>query len=255
MKNSSADWMQTANGKRVNLSNDLSFSPNIMDVAFQLSQINRYCGATVRPYSVAEHSLLVSDMCYGAFGVECALWGLMHDAHETVTGDIPSPVKRLLDSDALRDLERDLDFRIARKFGLEHLIRDDRVLDGVKRMDLVALMTEHRDLQVSAGDWGVHVEPSELYSVTTRAQDPSEVAMRFVHRFYSLELEYAETVRRVETHEDIPCDNFNGHSYRYDGPVSTEGHTYFYEENGVIPNTEDLAEKLKKEKTKCKTST
>lgn len=234
MRHSPFKWMQTANGKRVNLEHDIGFSPNLTDIAVQLSHLNRYCGGTVRPYSVAEHSIFVSRLCQERYGVDEALWGLLHDAHEMITGDIPSPVKRILDSDALRDLENDIDFRIARKFDLEELVRDDGVKDNVRKMDLVALMTEHRDLQVSAGDWGVHVEPCPVTYVSTKAVVPSDVAVEFIHRFHELKMEYEH--KKSAVHSEM--NNPHGKRYRY-----------FYEENATTPSsTADLEAKLKQEK-------
>ena len=63
-----------------------AFYQNI-DLARTLSQINRYNGHTSRPYSVAEHSILVAALLPQRL---CRL-GLLHDAGEAATGDTTRP--------------------------------------------------------------------------------------------------------------------------------------------------------------------
>ena len=60
---------------------------DIEDIAFHLSNINRYTGA-VGQYSVAEHCVLVSWLAQDAYE------GLMHDGLEFCLQDLNSPVKR-----------------------------------------------------------------------------------------------------------------------------------------------------------------
>lgn len=77
------------------------------DIAWSLSRIPRYCGHTVMSvaYSVAQHSLFVSREISKFMPPELLndeltvlryqLYGLMHDATEAYTNDIPGPVKHL----------------------------------------------------------------------------------------------------------------------------------------------------------------
>ncbi len=65
----------------------------IEDIMDGLAKICRYNGQINRFYSVAEHSVLVSRYAEIIGDQEAALPGLMHDAHEAYTGDIPSPHK------------------------------------------------------------------------------------------------------------------------------------------------------------------
>lgn len=64
----------------------------IGDIAHSLSMKCRYGGHTTKFYSVAEHSILVSELVPPQF----ALWGLLHDAPEAYTADVPRPLKRML---------------------------------------------------------------------------------------------------------------------------------------------------------------
>lgn len=72
---------------------DVSF----LDIAHHLSAIQRFAGATTRPISVARHSLNVAQILSDVgMSRETILYGLLHDAHEFVSGDIPSPFKEAL---------------------------------------------------------------------------------------------------------------------------------------------------------------
>lgn len=131
-------------------------------VAHSLAQINRFCGHAHRPYSVAEHSLLVSDLLMDTYGPLAALAGLMHDAHEALIGDCTSPVKaemrrlasaRSFEASHLPHGRAYSDFdrveacaqaAIRATFGLitiSHLFEQE-----VHAADMVALATERRDL-------------------------------------------------------------------------------------------------------------
>lgn len=67
---------------------------NIQDIAHHLAIVNQFNGATSRPYSVAEHSLLCCDIAKRAgASVFVQMAALMHDAHEAYTNDMTSPAK------------------------------------------------------------------------------------------------------------------------------------------------------------------
>ncbi len=61
----------------------------IDDIAHHLALVNRYCGASPQPYSVAQHSVLVAK-----YSGKWALEGLLHDAAEAYLQDLPQPVKQ-----------------------------------------------------------------------------------------------------------------------------------------------------------------
>lgn len=69
-------------------------APTIHDVAWNLSRIPRWAGATIHPWSVAQHSIMIERLAQRAGSTESVqLWALWHDAHEFATGDIPVPFK------------------------------------------------------------------------------------------------------------------------------------------------------------------
>jgi hypothetical protein len=86
----------------------------IEDIAHALSNQCRFAGHSREFYSVAEHSVRVSQHCRP----EDALWGLLHDASEAYLSDVPAPLKELPAFEAYRAAERSLQGTIAVRFGL-----------------------------------------------------------------------------------------------------------------------------------------
>jgi hypothetical protein len=124
----------------------------IEDVAWHLSLINRFCGATVRPYSVAEHCLLVTEILERSVPnaapmlLRCAL---LHDAPEAYTNDLSTPMKHRL-GQAWTKTELPIVGAVQQHFGIYFAEPYNR--DLVKHADLVALATERRDLMAAHPD-------------------------------------------------------------------------------------------------------
>ena len=83
--------MHTISGKRFELGT--TYAPSIEDVAIGLARIPRWAGATVRPWSVLQHSLAASALAERPQGGRGQLYALWHDCEEMATGDIPTPFK------------------------------------------------------------------------------------------------------------------------------------------------------------------
>ena len=64
---------------------------DIRDIAHGLATTNRYGGQFPAPFSVAQHSCMVSELCQPAN----ALVALLHDAEEAYTGDLIKPLKAI----------------------------------------------------------------------------------------------------------------------------------------------------------------
>ena len=62
---------------------------DVYDTAVALSRINRFCGHTAEPYSVAQHAVVVSYLVPDW----AALVALHHDSAEAFIGDMPKHVK------------------------------------------------------------------------------------------------------------------------------------------------------------------
>lgn len=123
----------------------------IEDIAHQLSLINRFHGATCRPYSVAEHSLLVCDLARDqGLPPIVQLACLLHDAHEIYTNDLSSPAKRALDqqgsgcSAPWAAFENEHAHHLRQHFGLLSTFAAYR--HTIRHLDLVALATEREHL-------------------------------------------------------------------------------------------------------------
>ena len=140
-------WLVTADGIDQPISGPqllLAGVPSIEKVAHSLAQINRFTGHAIRPESVAEHSVFVSDIVEGMGLPPIAqLAGLMHDAHECLCGDVASPVKWELGT-AWIAFENPLALLMRKHYGLRAAYTGYR--DAIKRADLIALATERRDL-------------------------------------------------------------------------------------------------------------
>lgn len=86
-------WIQTFTGRQVWPAMIEPGDICIEDIAHHLANICRFNGACSRHYSVAEHSLLVSEI----LPRHLQLWGLLHDAAEAYTGDVVRPLKRRME--------------------------------------------------------------------------------------------------------------------------------------------------------------
>jgi hypothetical protein len=119
--------------------------PSLREIAHSLAQINRFTGHCSRPYSVAEHSLLVARIAADDFDASPAvqLAALMHDAHECITGDVASPVKALL-GQVWADFEDAQQKHLLQAYQLDRVFEIHHRL--IKQCDLIALATERRDL-------------------------------------------------------------------------------------------------------------
>ena len=140
-------WIQLHSGAPFWLDGPPS-AVDIRDVAAGLAKINRFAGATIAPYSVAQHSVHVSKLVDRLGGSKRdQLIGLLHDAHEIVLGDLPSPVKWALNEEAGKKIvsafENRIQERILKGLGIK---APGARYDLVNQADLIALATEKRDL-------------------------------------------------------------------------------------------------------------
>ena len=118
--------------------------PTLSEIAHSLAQINRFTGHARRPYSVAEHSLLVLGIAshLGA-SQEVQFAALMHDAHECIVGDVATPIKHVLGAVWSRFEEQQQNL-LLHHYGLHEVHQAHRSF--LRHCDLVALATERRDL-------------------------------------------------------------------------------------------------------------
>jgi hypothetical protein len=157
-------WMLTSTGREYHLSGPAALGANartvaIEDIAHHLSLINRFTGATTRPYSVAEHSLLCCDIAARAGASPIVqLAALMHDAHEAYVTDLSSPAKVAVNAYSMAGggipawslFEQEHAKGVRAHFGLLTVFASHRAF--IRELDLQALATERRDLTAYAGD-------------------------------------------------------------------------------------------------------
>ena len=146
---SSVDWIQTFTGRVFHPIDPRVEEIEVADIAHSLSLQCRFNGHCRTFYSVAEHSVRVSNL----LPAEHALWGLLHDAGEAYLTDLPRPVKSQI-SDYC-DMEDHLLERVAERFDLPWPIPAP-VLAADDRM----LVTEARDLMAPPpAPWGIDATP------------------------------------------------------------------------------------------------
>ena len=168
-------WISTYTGRHFNYQQPSPDDICIEDIAHALSQINRFCGHTQYPYSVAQHSVGVSYLVPPEFAFEA----LMHDAHEAYITDMMSPLKRLLPD--YQQVEADIEVMVRIKFGLPF-----KMSAAVKHADLVMLATEKEALlHPDAGEWPIlrGIEPSDRLIVQ---MSPGAAKREFMARFSEL---------------------------------------------------------------------
>lgn len=194
--------MLTATGREFDLALPNPAAVMADDLAHALAQINRFTGHARRPYSVAEHSLLVVEICerlmhINAHGLMAAL---MHDAHEAYCNDVSTPAKRQVGA-AWDMFEHRLERTVRCAFGLHAAAYEHR--EAIKQADLIALATERAQLLPPHGDvWPMltHVQPVTWVDL----QSPERCAMqwhdwrnRFIDKFDELEFARNENLHPV----------------------------------------------------------
>lgn len=114
-------------------------------ISAALAKLCRFTGHVSDFYSVAQHSVHVSRIVPPEFAFE----GLMHDAVESVLGDVSTILKRRLPD--YKALEHTMEKAMRAQFGLP-----DVMSPVVKQADLIMLATERRDLMpLTLESWAI----------------------------------------------------------------------------------------------------
>jgi uncharacterized protein len=144
-------WSVTVSGKRFHPMDPDPEQLTLGDIAHHLAMVNRFGGATIYPYSVAQHTLLCFALVRNIFPgrVNLRRWALLHDAPEYVLGDMVRPVKGLLPSYA--EMEDRLMAVIAKRFSLDPLKNTDAA--DLKYIDNLACVIERKQLLPNASEW------------------------------------------------------------------------------------------------------
>lgn len=172
-----SDWMQTYTGRVFWPLEPRPEDVDIVDIAHALANLCRYGGHSKVFYSVAHHSVLVSQIVPPAD----ALWGLMHDSAEAYVIDLIRPIKHSEGAHWYREAEARVMAAICERFGLPK-----KQPASVDEADLVMLATERRDLMAPPPrPWRRDGTPlaEHIYPWT-----PQRAEMEFLHRAAALGL-------------------------------------------------------------------
>ena len=179
-------WMITNTGRAHHLAGigQQLNKPCIEEVAHALAQINRFTGHARRPYSVAEHSMLVATIAAGegASPVQ-QLAALLHDAHEAYVGDLASPAKWAI-GNAWEVFEHSQEVAVHNALGIRSAMVAHR--NAIKRWDLIALATERRDLlnfdPATSAPWPILDTPGhEVQPIALNLNAEVRFDMRWTH--------------------------------------------------------------------------
>lgn len=168
-------WILTASARQFDFLAPDPAVISILDIATHLAREPRFAGATRRTYNVAQHSWFVSHLVPRGYELE----GLLHDAHEYVCKDLPSPLKHELPD--YRAIVAPIDLAIREKFGLPA-----EMSIPVAKADLIMLATERRDLcPEHAAPWDVleGIRPLDRPIIVANEQ---RARLMFLERFIEL---------------------------------------------------------------------
>lgn len=169
------DWFQTHTGIQFYPLDPQPEDICIDDIAHALSKICRFGGHTKEFYSVAQHSVIVSNIV----PPHLALTGLMHDATEAYIGDVVRPLKYSL-PDYIQ-IEQRLWEVIAERFNLPSVLPPE-----IKHADNRALVTERRDLLAVQRQWGAWTKDYAPIEWKIKPQPPVIAESLFSLRFAEL---------------------------------------------------------------------
>ena len=138
-------WQRMLSGRRLDLLDPSPLDIEIEDIAHGLARVARWNGQTIgaHAFSVAQHSLVVEDICRKlapGWDKPKRLMALLHDAPEYVIGDMISPFKAALGLD-YKAFEAKLEAAIHLRFSLP-AIAPPAVKATIKRADIVCAYFE-----------------------------------------------------------------------------------------------------------------
>ena len=168
------NWMITYTGLKFYIIDPRPEDIDIRDIAHGLSLICRFNGQCKKFYSVAQHSLYVTDQVPN----ELKLQALMHDASEAYIADIISPAKKYLTGYA--EIENKIMATIGNKFGFNWPM-DQKVAEADGRI----LLNERDWLTNNSEIWNTkYIAYPNLSYVEISS---IEAENNFLNKFYSLQ--------------------------------------------------------------------
>lgn len=182
--NPSPNYMRSRSGQFIHFDDPSPASFKINDIAHGLSRAPRWVGQSSVFYSVAQHSVWVSQQCTNP---NHALTALMHDASEAFLCDLPAGLKALCPE--YKKIEDKFNVCIALRYGLTFPWPQE-----VKEADTLALFVEAERLNLGSPAivWpGTKFEDREHARISQLAfmltpLDQDEARRLFLDRFEEL---------------------------------------------------------------------
>ena len=175
-------YLQTVSGRFVNPFDPDPAQLDIGDIARALANLCRFGGHSRVFYSVAQHSVIVSELVEQRGGdVEDVFAALMHDASEAYLGDMPHPLKhRSPLGAAFKAAEEHLEQAIRDRFSIKADVPE------IKRADRALLATERRAFSAETWHWP-ELEGVEPLDLELTAWSPDDAERAFARRYAELE--------------------------------------------------------------------
>ena len=186
-------WQRMLSGRRLDLLDPTPMDIEVEDIAHGLAFVARWNGQTVGDfaYSVAEHSLLVTDIftqMNPTAPVKWQLAALLHDAPEYVIGDMISPVKAAV-GPGYEVLDDRLMAAIHIRFGLpaqipiavkKQIKKADKISAWLEAVQIAGFTTDEADKFFGK------IDPNMAKTLEIRLRPPVEVRNEFTNRHAQL---------------------------------------------------------------------
>ena len=183
-------WQRMLSGRRLDLLDPTPMDIEIEDIAHGLSFVARWNGQTRGDfaYSVAEHSLLVTELfarMNPGIGAKWKLAALLHDAPEYVIGDMISPVKTAV-GPGYGVLDDRLSTAIHLRFGLPAKL-PTMIKKQIKQADHISAWMEAVEVagfsEAEANQ--LFGKPDRVFTrgLTIRLRPPKDVRSEFIETF------------------------------------------------------------------------
>lgn len=168
----------TYTGKLLDAENPLPEDISIVDIAHALGNLCRFSGNTSTFYSVAQHSIRVSEVV----PLRHQLQALLHDATEAYVADVPKPIKAMCPD--YQEVEATFWKAIAARFDLPLELHP-----LVKKADEALLRRESREFTK------LDLGPADL-RVIPPIPDAAVAAELFIQRYYSIKTRVKDQEKR-----------------------------------------------------------
>jgi hypothetical protein len=175
-------YLQTVSGRFVNPFDPDPSALDADDIARALANLCRFGGHCRVFYSVAQHSVIVSELVEQRGGdAEDVFAALMHDASEAYLGDMPHPLKhRSPLGAAFKAAEEHLEQALRDRFRIKPDVPE------IKRADRALLATERHAFSAESWHWP-ELEGVEPLDLELRAWSPADAERAFARRYAELE--------------------------------------------------------------------